>query len=335
MSDQKNTAEDPNAGAAAEGGGAGGAGGQGGVAESGGQGGVTEGGAAPPADFAPDLGADYDDLDSVILPAEPGGEGAAATAEGEAAGAASGQEEGGAGEAEAGQAEQPPASGEQEGGEAPAAEGRSAEGTPGGQQAGEEGQSSDTSAGPVGPHEALRQLQENRDAVIAELASSRFALSDEDADALDSNPNEAIPRIMAKTYFEAVTTAMTQLQNMVPSMVLQVSSFKEQVQKAGDMFYSQWPQLDRQKHGQVVGQFAKAYREAHPNATPEELIKDVGLMVTTKLGLGEAKPNGNGAAKGGGKPKPSFVPARGGAGAPMAPPEVSPFEGLGGDYDDI
>ena len=97
-------------------------------------------------------------------------------------------------------------------------------------------------------------------------------------------------------------------------------------------FFRAHPALNKQAHGRDVERLARLYRSANPNATLQEVIRDVGAMAIQTLKLTpqpSAKPNGA-------RPhaSPSFVPAvGGGAKGPPQQPEVNPWAGLGMDFD--
>ena len=181
----------------------------------------------------------------------------------------------------------------------------------------------------------VEQLAQNRDALIGALASERFALSKEDTEALESDYVAAIPKLLAKVYYEAATTTLNHINTLVPRLIHQQVALREQQRAAAKAFYSQFPAIDQSKFGGDVAQFANLYRTANPSVTREDLFAMIGAAVMAKHGLTAPSiaPMVNGATP----PRPAspapFVPARPGTVVRTTPEPENPFEGLGQDFD--
>lgn len=185
------------------------------------------------------------------------------------------------------------------------------------------------------PQGLVQQLAVHRDAVLDGLAADRFKLSPEEIKAVDTDAVAAIPRIMARTYYEAMQSTLLHINNMVPQMVLNTIRAQRASDQIEDAFYGQFKALDRLKHGGDVQTFAKMMRATNPKITQQDLFAMVGAAVMGKYGLQNvpAAPGGNGATPRTPQPPP-FVPAPPGASVKVIPEPESPWAGLGKDFDE-
>lgn len=172
----------------------------------------------------------------------------------------------------------------------------------------------------------LRQLDTERDKLIAGLAAERFALTKEEAEAIGTEPERVIPALMAKTYYSAVTSALMHIRNMVPTLAQEAFMEMMAAKEAEDAFYKKYPGLDRQKHGADAARIAMAFRRANPKISRDELESMVAAAVAAKYNIDlrsaprvESRP---------------FRPASPGNGVRVVREPESPFEGLGRDYDE-
>ena len=194
------------------------------------------------------------------------------------------------------------------------------------------------------PQELVGELSKARNDLVGVLANGRFKveLGKDEVTALENDAVAALPTILsrlgAQLYFEAATTTINQIANMVPRMIEQWMTDNSQSNDAVDAFSKAWPQIDMknvQVQG-VVNQVATAYRSMNPQATREQAIAFVGQFVSQQLQLPSSP-----APRGGNGPRapraPSFAPA-GGAGhaQPRTAPGQgdSPFSGMGMSFDE-
>lgn len=181
------------------------------------------------------------------------------------------------------------------------------------------------------PGELAQLLNQNRDKLIQDLATSHFALSPQEVEALQEDAVTAIPRLLAKTHIDAVSTALTHMANLVPKMIefhMRSTRANEKAQKA---FFDANPGLDPTKHGNEVTRLARLYRAANPGASLDDVIRDVGAMAMTTL---KVTPPAAPVGKSNGGSPPPFVPAvNSGRGGPPQPVPENPWSGLGRDFD--
>lgn len=156
-----------------------------------------------------------------------------------------------------------------------------------------------------------------------------FKLPPEDAEALTTNAEEVIPRLMGQVYQQAMVAAANLIRNFVPQMidsrVETTTGAKAKASEALNEFYSANTHIDK-KHQPVVDKYAKLFRAANPQATRQDAIRAVGIMVSAELGLSPGAPQA---------PRvPPFAPARPGGRQQVAPNvNDDAFAGLDHDFD--
>lgn len=186
--------------------------------------------------------------------------------------------------------------------------------------------------------ELLSMVLQNRDALLTELASKRFALSPAEQEELETNAVGVIPKIMARVYFDAYTSAMHYLNQQVPGMITSHIAESRKDSEAEDAFFEAWPGIDRSKHMDDVLSFATAYRQMNPKASLADAIKFTGSAIVAKYGLQNASKAAQGAAPGRnsrGRGAAPFAPAAGGR--TQITPVVdngNPWEGMGINFDE-
>jgi len=194
------------------------------------------------------------------------------------------------------------------------------------------------SSTPTEPQGLAQQLEQHREAVIDALAAQRFSLSKEEAEALELDAVKAIPKLMAKTYHQAVSSALLHIQNFVPQMVASTVAAMELQRQREESFYGRHKALDKSKHAGDVNTFFSAFRQQNPQAAVDDLLSMVAAAVMAKHGLQPvalaAQPNGHAPASPPQPAAPPFVPARPGTSVRVTPDAENPFAGLGRDFDD-
>jgi hypothetical protein len=198
----------------------------------------------------------------------------------------------------------------------------------------------------------LDEMVQNKEQIVQAVAEMRFKMSDEDVKAVEEDFVKALPVFAGRVWFEAYTSAVNFMNQQIPSIM------RGEMQKFGrsfeaeNQFYKAWPGLDRGKHHDHVKHFGRVYRQAYPQASVEDFIRDVGTMVASQLGLANANrpPAGGGqgpaanGANGAGNARrvvDAFVPAGTGGGQQGRPAagrspaaNANPFEGLGMEFEE-
>jgi len=225
-------------------------------------------------------------------------------------------------------AAQPPTAKPQEAPKAPAAPPPPTAAAPAAQQA----------AGKDDPEGLVGRLSEHREAIIDGLASQRFQLSSQEIDAVTADPAAAVPRLLARAFFESTQASLLHMQNFVPKLVVQLMRDMKEHDEVENRFYGNHKPLEKLKHDQDVKQFARAFRAANPKITEAELFPMVAYAVMAKHGLaaGAAQAAQPPVTNGRAPATPAFVPARPGVGGARVTvsAEEDPWAGLGRNYDD-
>ena len=188
------------------------------------------------------------------------------------------------------------------------------------------------------PEVSMKELEaqylENRKQVEADVASTVYALNEEQIQKMDEGDSTVISQLMAKVYMDAVTGSVAHMLTRLPGLVEQTLQAREQSGQLEQRFYGAWPALDAQKHSADVERFGQVYRQLNPTATPDDFIRDVGaqLMVALKLSPtnGGGGGNGTGAVAGAvtdAPPAKPYIPAKSGSGGGR-PAQTNPFEQL-------
>jgi len=196
-------------------------------------------------------------------------------------------------------------------------------------------------AAPQTVEEERRVLRENytraRTEMETALATTHYKLDDAVKAALDSGDttalSEVIPKVAAKVHMDAMTSAVAHVMQYMPQMLGNLMVQREVETKAQNDFFTAWPQLKMDTHGQVIQRLGLAYRQANPAASAADFIRDVGAQATLALKL----PINNGTVPVPAPRAAAFRPAGAGGGGGLTPApraELNPFEALALSGDD-
>lgn len=186
-----------------------------------------------------------------------------------------------------------------------------------------------------------QQLTAAMAVLIPQMAEAEgFKLTEEEIAELDINPVAALQKAQARTYVNTLRYMHNHLESELPKLIqagVQEAMANQAVQtetrtKVTSMLKSQFPSIDpaNPQHAEALSVYTRMYRQANPQATLEQVIQDVGTMVTHKLKL-TATPVIQPMAKA----APTFAPATGATqnGTGGAPPPDNPFAGLASNFD--
>ncbi len=190
---------------------------------------------------------------------------------------------------------------------------------------------------PSDPVAIAQGMEANRDAVIAHLASTKFALSQEDITALETDVVAAVPQIMSRVFFETQVAMQKFLAQAVPGMVEKHQTVTKANTDAETKFFTTHKALgidqNNPQHKAVVTRIASLYRQANPDIKLDQLIAEVGPMVAASLRLAPSNspaPQIPGQPRGGNAFRPAV---NGGGGAPPVAEPANAWAGLGQVYD--
>lgn len=110
-----------------------------------------------------------------------------------------------------------------------------------------------------------------------------YTFSEEDASALQVEPEKVLPKLAANLHVRLYEDLMNRMAQEAPAIIERVISQKDGVRQAEDAFFSKWETL--RPHADKVRQVATMWRQMYPNATMEEAIDGVGQAAMSLLGL--------------------------------------------------
>ena len=173
------------------------------------------------------------------------------------------------------------------------------------------------------PFTALdKAIEAGRDKVIDAIAAGAYQLTQQEVEQVLSEPDKALPKLMARVHVNAVQGVLRHVAQQMPAMVTGLLKVQEENRGREEQFFKAWPQLDRSKHSQDILRAGQVFRQLNPQATMEEFIRAVGAQVVIQHGLHLQRPPGQTQQVQQAAPAPAFMPAGvGRASQPVAPPE--------------
>jgi hypothetical protein len=180
-------------------------------------------------------------------------------------------------------------------------------------------------------------FRQNEVALVDAIANQHFGLSQQDVEAIQTDPATFFPKAAARIYIKAMTQTMNQMAAMVPAMIDRHMRVSEAARGNEDEFFRSWPQIGKEHKGLVL-QYAKTYRQMNPSKPKADMIRELGPMVMMAAGIpmsaqaSPASPAIVAPMNGVRPPQPSpFVPAVGGPAAAPQQTEDDPWGILGQD----
>jgi len=170
-----------------------------------------------------------------------------------------------------------------------------------------------------------RAIEAGREDLIKAVAQKVYQLPAEELEAVQTEPEVAIPKLLARVHVNTVQGVIRHVAQQMPAMVGALMQAQAEYGKREEQFFSQWPQLDRTKHRDQILQVGQVFRQVNPNATLEDFIKHVGAQVVLMNGLHAQQPQR--AAMPVSQPvAPAYVPAGAGRQSNPAPaPDNNPW----------
>lgn len=138
---------------------------------------------------------------------------------------------------------------------------------------------------PSDPVSLARGLVENYDAAVEHLATSVFAMTPQELEALETNVGGEVPRLLAKAVVFMQTQNLTQLGRLIPLMMQKHSTVQQAHTKNVDAFYAAWPSIDKAKHADKVREIAMTFRQLNPEVPTAQMIETIGPFILMQLGL--------------------------------------------------
>ena len=164
----------------------------------------------------------------------------------------------------------------------------------------------------------LKVASEGREEIIGALANDYYTplINDEMVEQLRTEPEKAIPKLLATVYTDAIQGITSVMVNNLPSLIDQVERQRTLNLEAENQFYHEFPDLKGKGLEEDIGRITRAYVTANPDTDLETRIRDIGVAIHMKHriplpdGTGAPAPGGNG-----GQPPPAKVSGGTDAGA--------------------
>lgn len=164
--------------------------------------------------------------------------------------------------------------------------------------------------------DALRQIEEHYAQQLG---------GDETRDQLLTEPEKALPKILANAYMDMYDSLMGGVGQALPNHVETIMTAQRQAQQYEQQFFTQWPALkeaysDSEKQ-QVIQRAISTYRQMNPQAPVKQAIEEAGAMAMVALRL---PVDGSSASTAAAPKETGFAPASPGGGAEVSAPPPAP-----------
>jgi hypothetical protein len=135
-----------------------------------------------------------------------------------------------------------------------------------------------------------------------EQMASKYSLGEGELEGLNSEPEKAIPKMLARVYLDAVVASGQMMANYLPQMLKGLETNRA-VEEA---FFTKWPALrSRSDLAGEIESVARMYTQLNPTKSLEERINAVGsyIHLTKQIPIPDASlPKGNGSRRPAGPP---------------------------------
>jgi hypothetical protein len=190
---------------------------------------------------------------------------------------------------------------------------------------------------PTQPEVTAEQVMESfrnwRQTAEGVLANSHYNLSKEDADALNIDAGQVIPKLMARVYLDAVTAAVNVISQSLPQTVMSTIEAHNGYKQNESEFFSEWPGL--KDHYAEVLRVGQVFRHLNPSASKADFVRSVGAQVAMALGLNAEQARGIKAPAQTGQRVLRHIPPAASARHPMVPARPQNiFEQMSGEEDE-
>lgn len=126
---------------------------------------------------------------------------------------------------------------------------------------------------------------------VDHLMATEYALSDEDKNALISEPDTVLPKLAARMHVRMQITTAQQLAQILPGMIAQQIQQQSRVQGLETQFFVQYPALNKPEYRATVAESLTLIRNVNPQASRDEVMRDGAALAAVRLKtkLGEAR----------------------------------------------
>lgn len=132
--------------------------------------------------------------------------------------------------------------------------------------------------------EELRQEFAARREEALSVIAQQYALSDDEADGILSDPKVYVPKLAAKLHVDVYEAAMRAVYAQIPSLIDSVVSQRQNQQSIVDKFF-EGDNAVLKDHMQDVLQVAKTHRQMNPTMPADQFMEEVSTYVKMMKGL--------------------------------------------------
>lgn len=118
---------------------------------------------------------------------------------------------------------------------------------------------------------------------IDQLTTTEYALSDEDKNALISEPDTVIPRLAARMHVRMQVQLAQQIAQILPGIVQTQLVQANKVQGLETSFFGQYPELNKPEFRQTVQESLAMIRQVNPKADRDEVMRDGAALAAVRL----------------------------------------------------
>lgn len=149
----------------------------------------------------------------------------------------------------------------------------------------------------VAPEDAFNQLHQaiaaQKDVFTQQLAEQMYSMSEAQQQEFLENPGVALPKLAAQVHTNVVASISKMIATNIPAAVMGTLEAHKENQAREERFFSANPGLKRE-HMALITEVGRTYNSVNPKSTEADFIRDVGLLVTMRLGLPVQPPAGGG-----------------------------------------
>lgn len=133
------------------------------------------------------------------------------------------------------------------------------------------------------PEQRQANYQQFFNKSVDTLAEHVYKFDEQTAEALDTEPSKALPRLAAQLHMQVLTAAVTQTANLVPNLIAQYQQNQSGVEAIENKFYGEYKDLN--DHRQTVDNIARLYRQLNPTKSFEDAAPEIAAMARVQLRL--------------------------------------------------
>lgn len=119
---------------------------------------------------------------------------------------------------------------------------------------------------------------------LTSLATA-YTLSDEDAAALNTEPEVVLPRILAKMHLDITRNIMSGVQGLIPDLMAQTQTAATVEAQAKNEFMTVNHDLNDPAYEEAILKVGAMFRQVNPTASKAESIQKIGELTRVSLGL--------------------------------------------------